>query len=128
MAVATRRRRQGSLVHKTVRTTLKSADVDQLVVPVVRWLSAKESIITLRACQGDPVCRDKVTVAAWYDARPYVAFLCLNRDELRRTVLVLKPWADVEVHFDEGRDVFVYVARFTTQESLIEMNTSLDSL
>ena len=57
--------------HKTQKTTIKKADVDVDIIPLINYLNGFEGIITRWSCQGDPT--PKLATKS-YDL-PYVTFV-----------------------------------------------------
>ena len=96
--------------HPATRIVLKEADVDEAMVPVVRWLNGHESVYTLYCCQGDDGT----------GARPYVLFLCWDAQELLGILAALHGDAEVEVEYYQacGLPAVRYTARWDNEVAL----------
>jgi hypothetical protein len=76
--------------HKTKSIVIKSADVDQLMIPFITWMNAFESVYTTYCCQGNPDQTDE-------GGKPYVSFLCSDSLELIVILALLEYTAKVQI-------------------------------
>lgn len=61
--------------HKTLMMSLKFAEVDEKIAPVVKWLNSFQSVNTMFSCEG--IEKDS-------RLKPYVLFSCLDYADLVR--------------------------------------------
>lgn len=79
--------------HKTQRIAIKEADIDEKIIPVVKWLNSFHSVATFFCCQGGKVGGN--------DLQPYVIFSCYETEELMEILKVLRDFpSDVKCEVD----------------------------
>jgi tRNA(Phe) wybutosine-synthesizing methylase Tyw3 len=99
--------------HPCRRITIKEADVDELMIPLIKWLNSYESVVTFFCCQGEKNSTDS------YD-RPYVLFTCTNSLDLISILSTIGSNADVMIHWSPEKSHIEYIARFQNQERLLD--------
>lgn len=105
--------------HPCKKIAIKSAEVDELMVPLINWLNAFESIYTTFCCQGDPFDSEKSQEENKYYA-PYVSFFCTNQIDLICVLSTLRCAAEVQVMWNSEKGFLEYVARFGSQQSMLD--------
>lgn len=101
--------------HKTTNIIIKSAEVDNGIVPVVGWLNSFSSVVTRHSCQGDPTKKNGKP-----QALPYVQFTCDDQIELATILRVFGTAGTVHVCLNDMNygSSLMYVLGFTSTETL----------
>ena len=74
--MATKTRRKTKTAHSHKRIAIKSADVDEKMVPIVKWLNSHSAVWTHYCCQG------KRNVSK----SPYVFFSCQSIETITAVI------------------------------------------
>jgi tRNA(Phe) wybutosine-synthesizing methylase Tyw3 len=61
--------------HKTKNIVLKKANIDEAIIPVIKWLNSLPGVWTEHSCEGNQPRKDQQRSEV---ARPYVVFYCHN--------------------------------------------------
>jgi len=77
--------------HTTTHVAVKTAKVDDYILPVVQWLNDFPGVTTQWSCEGVP--GDDV------ENKPYVVFCCEDTEYLSMILKSLKDYARVEIEF-----------------------------
>lgn len=106
------------MTHETKNISLKTADVDIKIIPVVQWLNTFAGILTLNSCEG---------AGRGHDKQPYIHFACLKDNSLKHVVLKLKDFRyDLEIkQHNQFWNVSTYCIRFESPEELLRFTEAL---
>jgi hypothetical protein len=105
--------------HPTKKITIKRANVDVKIIPLVNWFNSYQSVTTYFCCQGEPK-KEGQRDEEYIHHRPYVLFTCMNAVDLVSILSVLNYKATVEIYWNEFKSQIEYVARFDEQERLFD--------
>lgn len=105
--------------HQAKPISVKTALVDEMMIPLIEWLNSYESIHTTYCCQGEPWDSEKSEEDNKFYA-PYVSFICTNQLELILVLSIIRYAAEVHVLFNLEKGQLEYVARFNSQQSLMD--------
>jgi hypothetical protein len=100
--------------HKTTHVIIKSADVDEEILPVVSWLNGFNHVQTQYCCQGEDDDNNKFSVPQ----EPYVVFHCFDQLTLAMICARIGPFGHVVVEWWEGS--LRYVLKFNDKANLFE--------
>lgn len=102
-------------IHEGKTISVKTAHIDKLMIPIVKWLSAFNSVFTTHCCEEGG------------NREPYVTFITLDGSELAYITQETQGYVRViESSFYNG--VLRYTIRFPDQEYLLNFNKHLGSL
>ena len=93
--------------HKTMRTAIKTEDIDTGIVGVVKWLNSFESVYTLQSCQGED---------GDGDGKPYVLFHCGDPTDLIKILDEAHTFATMQIEWYQNS--FRYNLRFVSVDTL----------
>ena len=69
--------------HETKRITLKRADIDARMIPLIKWLNSFYSVYTLYCCEGS----EDYNVGS---SMPYITFVCGDNGDLEEIIDTFK--------------------------------------
>lgn len=106
--------------HHAVNLVLKEAMIDELMVPIVRWLNGFDSAFTIACCQGELGNGKMIDNTQ----KPYVFFLCFDNKDLIDILHALDfaggCSVETQVKWDEHRAALAYIVHWPHRESLLE--------
>jgi hypothetical protein len=105
-------------VHATQRVSIKVADVDRKMVPLVNWLNSFEEVTTLWCCEGEPRVEGKEAKA---QDQPYVMFTCTSLAVLILILDVIRIWGNTGVHWEPETGQLTYRTEFVDQRALADV-------
>jgi len=130
--------------HKTQKIAIKTAPIDEGILPVINWLNKFKNVRTDFCCEGDsdkeqlatlPInIKDFVTSRpnapsqdtielehirrnVWMN-RPYVSFICSNNIELAQILYMVQWNASVEVEWFNQLGGLRYIINFYSKNAL----------
>lgn len=103
-------------MHTTKLLTIKQAQVDLEIIPLINWLNSYESVVTQYSCEGEHCEEEDEDLQL---KRPYILFTCNNLIDLISILSVLEHRATVEVSWSQTKGCIEYVARFYNKKDLL---------
>ena len=122
--------------HETQPISLKEADIDIEMIPVVKWLNSFDGVNTRHCCEGDD--------GSWEFQKPYITFTCNSLLTLAIIVEKLtevptakaplldsyKEYGRCEVQWQDilcyGTEQLLFDIRFNTKARMLEFIETLD--
>jgi hypothetical protein len=99
--------------HKTkniqIGNSAKYAEVDELIIPLVKWLNSFSGVETLYSCQGD------LDFVGIIKRQPYVGFVCNDTESLRIIELEFTK-SDIKVESIDS----TFIIYFNNQKDMID--------
>ena len=105
--------------HKTKRIAIKVADIDEKIVPLVKWLNSFESVRTLYCCQGSLKTDKNFNTA-------YILFMAENNEDLAKILEKIHLYNRSDKHNENFCFIKVEVEWFSMFEPLRYRATFVD--
>ena len=83
--------------HPSKMLAIKEAEIDLLMIPLIKWLNNFPSVITTHCCQGDEGEKQEGKP----HAMPYVQFICSDQLVLAQIIRKVGSCGTISVHLDD---------------------------
>lgn len=108
--------------HKTKKIAIKTAEVDEKIIPIIEWLNSFKSVRTLFCCQGDVKNRKGSNL-------PYILFVCEDKEDLANILKIITLFAGyklptsgtkVECDYYDLYEPIRYSINFYNQKAMLQ--------